>query len=127
MLGDVLRAMRRHRRDRRVQQAGMRLLARHARSPRRLVRLPQCVEAIAKAARRHAADATVQSYAAEAVTALNGVPPEAVARAHGASGALALAAASVALALSAPPSLVVHGHDWRALVLAVHPRLRSQA
>ena len=71
----------------------------------------------------------MQHYGALVVVGLSALEPADVARAHGDLGCAAIAEASVRLALTTPrPATVrVGGSDWQEAVLALHPRLRSQA
>jgi hypothetical protein len=129
LLDATLAALARHAGDALLQAAGVRLLKLHVRSAQQLVATPRVLAALERAMLALPADDAVQHWGAEAVVALNGIEPAALVKAHGALGYGAIAEASVRLCLATPrpATLQVGGVDWQAKVLAVHPRLRSQA
>jgi hypothetical protein len=101
LLDAVLAAMRTHRADAVVAQAGAALLFAHVHSAAPLDGAVRVLEAIAAALRTHADDAAVAWFGALVVVALTAEEPAALAAAIGALGAQRVAALSVELAVRA--------------------------
>lgn len=127
ILSAVLGAARDHASDLLVQQAALRLLKLHAVSGLQLVLAPSVVQVIAHATRTFPRDETIQSFAAEAICALNGIEVADWVEAHGQSKyeAFRLASLELAMKMKRPSSVRINGRDWQDTVLNLYPRLRS--
>jgi hypothetical protein len=130
IVASVLDVMVKWKGDLLVTQATLRLLSLHTRSATQLVKAPQVIAAIERAALgQFKTDDVVQSYVAECVVHLNCVEPQDVLTAHGQLGYASLCEMSVKLcyATPRPAALQLGGADWQVKVLATYPKLRERA
>ena len=129
ILDAVLQAAARHKTDRLIAQATMRLLKLHTQSPSGLVLAPQVLETTTRIVRAFQDDDTIAHYTAETVVALATVEPADMIRTHGKATYLTMSSTMVALATNAPQpaTLILGGQPWFQRVLALFPRLRSAA
>ena len=129
ILDAVLQAAARHKTDRLIAQATMRLLKLHTQSLSGLVLAPQVLERTTRIARALHDDDSIAHYTAETVVALATVEPADMIRAHGQATYLTMSTTMVALATNAPQpaTLILGGQPWSQRVLSLYPRLRSAA
>jgi hypothetical protein len=125
----VVDAAARHKTDRLIAQATMRLLKLHTQSTSQLELAPQVIDTANRIAGAFPDDDTIAHYAAETVVALATVEPADMIRTHGQATCLTMSSTMVALATNArqPATLVLGGQPWSQRVLALFPRLRSEA